>query len=66
MMGTNVCYSCGKLGHMVKDCLNRKIQEQGSREFSIIVQVKRLQGGTNSSHSSLEVQGMTPIVKSRV
>ena len=29
MMGTNSCYSYGKPGHMVKDCLNRRSQEQG-------------------------------------
>ena len=28
MMGTNTCYSCGKSGHMVKDCANRRSQEQ--------------------------------------
>ena len=29
MMDTNTCYSCGKLGHMVKDCPNMRSQEQG-------------------------------------
>ena len=29
MMGTNACYSCGKPGHMVKDCPNRRSQEKG-------------------------------------
>ena len=29
MMGSNACYSCGKPGYMVKDCLNRRSQEQG-------------------------------------
>ena len=24
--GTNACYSCGKLGHMVKDCPNKRSQ----------------------------------------
>ena len=29
MMGSNTCYSCGKLDHMMKDCLNRRGQEKG-------------------------------------
>ena len=29
MMGTNTCYSCGKPGHMVKDCPIRRSKEQG-------------------------------------
>ena len=29
MRGTNACDSCGKPGHMVKDCLIRRSQEQG-------------------------------------
>ena len=29
MWGTNACYSCGKPGHMVKDCLIERSQEQG-------------------------------------
>ena len=28
MRGTNACYSCGKPGHMVKDCPIRRSQEQ--------------------------------------
>ena len=28
MNDTNDCYSCGKLGHMMKDCPNRRSQEQ--------------------------------------
>ena len=31
MMGTNACYRCGKPGHMVKDCPNRRNQEQGKK-----------------------------------
>ena len=27
-MGTNACYSCGKRGHMVKDCPIRRSQER--------------------------------------
>ena len=30
MMATNACYSRGKSGHMVKDCLIRRSQEQGN------------------------------------
>ena len=66
MMGTNACYNCGKPGHIVKDCPIRRIQEQGTREFSLMVQVKRLQGGNDFSHSRLGVQGKSPLVKSRV
>ena len=33
MRGTNACYSCGKPGHMVKDCPIRRIQEQGKERF---------------------------------
>ena len=29
MRGTNACYSCGKPGHMVKDCPIRRSLEQG-------------------------------------
>ena len=29
MMDYNACYSCGKPGQMMKDCRNRKSQEQG-------------------------------------
>ena len=29
MRGTNACYICGKLGHMVKDCPIRRSQERG-------------------------------------
>ena len=29
MFGTNACYSCGKPGHVVKDCSNRRSQEKG-------------------------------------
>ena len=29
MLNSNACYSFGKPGHMVKDCLNRRSQEQG-------------------------------------
>ena len=28
-MDSNACYSCGNLGHMIKDCPNRRSQEQG-------------------------------------
>nr|XP_010313176.1 uncharacterized protein LOC104644722 [Solanum lycopersicum] len=52
MMGTNACYSCGKPGHMVNDCPNRRRQEQGKRKFNLMVQVKRIQGGNNSSIKS--------------
>ncbi|XP_069154371.1 uncharacterized protein [Solanum lycopersicum] len=27
MMGSNACYSCGKQGHMMKDCSNKRGQE---------------------------------------
>ena len=29
MRGTNACYSCGKPGTMVKDCLIRRSKERG-------------------------------------
>ena len=29
MIGNNACYSCGKPSNMVKDCPNRRSQEQG-------------------------------------
>ena len=32
MMGINACYSCGKLGHMMKDCPNRLGQEKGKEK----------------------------------
>ena len=28
-MDSNACYSCGKLGHVMKDCPNRRSEEQG-------------------------------------
>ncbi|TMW94542.1 hypothetical protein EJD97_010118 [Solanum chilense] len=33
MMVTNACYSCGKYGHMMKDCPNSRSQEQGKERF---------------------------------
>ena len=66
MRGSNACYICSKSGHIVKHCTNRRSQEQGRREYTIMVQVKRFQGGNDSSHSSLGVQGKSPLVKSRV
>ena len=33
MMDSNACYSCGKPGHMMKGCPNRRIQEQGKERF---------------------------------
>ena len=35
-MGTNACYSCGKLGHMVKDYPNRRSQDQGKERVQPI------------------------------
>ena len=32
MMESNSCYSCGQLGHMMKECLNRRSQEQGKEK----------------------------------
>ena len=29
MMDSNACHSCGKPGHMIKDCSNRRSQEKG-------------------------------------
>ena len=66
MMGTNACYSCGESGHMVKDFPIRRSQEQGRREFSLMFQVKRLEGGNDSSNSSLEVQGKAEFRVSRL
>ena len=66
MMGINACYSCGKPGYKVKDCTIKRNQEQGAERFNLIVQVKRLQGRNDSSHSSLVLQMKAPMVKSRV
>ena len=66
MMGTNACYSCGKLVHMLNHCPNRISHEQGKSEFNLMVQVKSLQGGNESSHSSLGVQEKAPLVKYQV
>ena len=66
MMDINACYSCGKPGHIVKYCLNRRIKNKGWRYFNLIFHVKRLQGGNDYSHSSLGVQGKAHLVKSRV
>ena len=66
MMGNNACYSCGKLGHMVKDFPNRRSQEQ---------EKERVQPNGQSEHAprsqqffalNLVVQGKAPPVKSRV
>ena len=35
MMDSNACYSCGNLGHMIKDCPNRRIQEQGKERVRL-------------------------------
>nr|XP_010321865.1 uncharacterized protein LOC104647787 [Solanum lycopersicum] len=35
MMGTNACYSCGKPGHMVKDCPIRRSKKQGKERYEI-------------------------------
>ena len=29
MIESNACYICGKPGHMVKDCTNKRSKEQG-------------------------------------
>ena len=44
----------------------REVNNKGRREFKLMVQVKRLKGGNDSSHSSLGVQGKAPLVKSRM
>ena len=33
VISTNVCYSCVRPAHMVKDCPNRRSQEQGKERF---------------------------------
>ena len=66
MMGTNACYSCGKLGHMVMDCLNKKSKEQGKGKVKPNGPSERFQGGKDFSHTRLSVQGKTPLVKSPV
>ena len=33
MMDSNACYTSGKLGHMLRDCPNRRNQEQGKGTF---------------------------------
>ena len=62
MMGSNACYCCGKSSHMMMDCLNKRGQEKGRRKFSVIVKVKRLQGGIDSSHSMSRVHGKALLV----
>ena len=32
MMGSNACYSCGKLGHMKKDCPYMRGREKGKEK----------------------------------
>ena len=66
MIDSNVCYSCGKVSHMMKIVQIGEVKNKGRREFNLIVQVKRLQGGKDSSHSRIGVQGKVPLVKSRV
>ena len=56
-MGTNACYSCGKPGHMVKDCPIRRSQEQGNERVQSNGPSEDAPGGNDSSHSSLGVWG---------
>ena len=53
--GFNACYSCRKPGYMIKDCQYMRGQEKGKNKVQQMVLVKRLQGGNDSSHSSLGV-----------
>ena len=43
-----------------------EVKNKGRRDFSLMVQVKSLQGGNESSHSSLRVQEKAPLVKYQV
>ena len=66
MYDGHACYSCFKLGRMVKDCPNRKSQEQGKERVQPNGPNEKAQGGNDSSYSSLGVQGKAPLVKSHV
>ena len=66
MMGINACYSCGKPGHMVKDCPIMKSLEKRKERVQSNGPSKEAPGGNDSLHSCLGVQGKAPLVKSRV
>ena len=66
MMGNNACYSCGKLGHMVKDFPNRRSQEQGKERSQLIGPSEKAQKRKRFFALKSRVQGKAPLLKSRV
>ena len=55
MRGSKACYSCSKLGHIMKDCSYIRDREKGKEKFQSNGPSAGFQGGNNSSNSSLGV-----------
>ena len=52
LVGTSICFGCGKDGHKVRDCL--LLEKKRIRKLILMFQKKMLQQGGISMHSGLE------------